>query len=74
MAWEIPTLTFTLEAAADLSAKQYYFVKVDSNGKAARLCRHDRQTGRRAAEQTQARPGGANHGSWVSQRSPPMPP
>ncbi|GIV81829.1 MAG: hypothetical protein KatS3mg051_1183 [Anaerolineae bacterium] len=35
MAWEIPTLTFTLEAAADLSAKQYYFVKVDSNGKAA---------------------------------------
>ena len=25
----------TLEAAADLSAKQYYFVAVDSNGKAA---------------------------------------
>lgn len=28
-------LTITLEAAADLSAKQYYFVKVDANGKAA---------------------------------------
>lgn len=28
-------LKITLEAAADLSAKQYYFVKVDSNGKAA---------------------------------------
>lgn len=27
-------LKITLEAAADLSAKQYYFVKVDSNGKA----------------------------------------
>jgi hypothetical protein len=28
-------LKITLEAAADLSAKQYYFVKIDSNGKAA---------------------------------------
>jgi len=28
-------LKITLEAAADLSAKQYNFVKVDSNGKAA---------------------------------------
>jgi len=28
-------LKITLEAAADLSAKQYHFVKVDSNGKAA---------------------------------------
>lgn len=37
MAYEIPTLNFTLEAAADLSAKQYFFVKVDANGKAA-LC------------------------------------
>lgn len=35
MAWEIPVLMYTLEAAADLSAKQYYFVKVDSSGKAA---------------------------------------
>lgn len=26
---------FTLEAAADLSGKQFYFVKLDSNGKAA---------------------------------------
>jgi len=28
-------LKISLEAAADLSAKQFYFVKVDSNGKAA---------------------------------------
>lgn len=28
-------LKITLEAAADLSAKQYYFVKVDADGKAA---------------------------------------
>jgi Tol biopolymer transport system component len=28
-------LKITLEAAADLSAKQYHFVKVDSSGKAA---------------------------------------
>jgi len=30
-------LKISLEAAADLSAKQYFFVKVDANGKAA-LC------------------------------------
>ena len=37
MAWEGDQIRMTLEAAADLSAKQYMFVKVDSNGKAA-LC------------------------------------
>jgi hypothetical protein len=35
MAFEIPGTCITLEAAADLSAKQYYFVYVDSNGQAA---------------------------------------
>lgn len=39
MAYEIANaaVKITLPAAADLSAKQYYFVKIDSNGKAA-LC------------------------------------
>jgi hypothetical protein len=37
MAWEIEGLDFTLEAAADLSANQYFILKVDSSGKAA-LC------------------------------------
>lgn len=37
MAYEIPGFTFTLEAAADLSAKQFYFVKIDSDGKAAAI-------------------------------------
>ena len=35
MAFENSKTIITLEAAADLSAKQYYFVAVDSNGKAA---------------------------------------
>lgn len=35
MAWEKPLEQISLIAAADLSAKQYYAVKVDSNGKAA---------------------------------------
>lgn len=34
MAFEMPVFTFSLEAGADLSAKQYYFVKL-SSGKAA---------------------------------------
>lgn len=32
MSWEIPGFQFTLLAAADLSAKQYYGVYVDSSG------------------------------------------
>jgi hypothetical protein len=35
MAFEENLKTISLTAAADLSAKQYYFMKVDSNGKAA---------------------------------------
>jgi len=35
MAYEMPTLVITLEAASDLSASQYLAVKVDSNGQAA---------------------------------------
>jgi hypothetical protein len=35
MAYEIPVLDITLTAAADLSAKQFHAVKVDSNGAAA---------------------------------------
>ena len=35
MAFQENQLTITLEAAADLSAKQYYFVAVDTDGKAA---------------------------------------
>lgn len=35
MAYNIPVFMFSLEAAADLSAKQYHFVKVDANGRAA---------------------------------------
>ena len=35
MAFEQSKTIITLEAAADLSAKQYYFVAVDTNGKAA---------------------------------------
>lgn len=35
MAFENSKTIITLEAAADLSAKQYYFVAVDTNGKAA---------------------------------------
>ena len=35
MAFESSKTLITLEAAADLSAKQYYFVAVYSNGKAA---------------------------------------
>lgn len=35
MAWEIEGLDFTLPAAADLSANQYFIVKVDSSGSAA---------------------------------------
>jgi len=37
MAFEIPGLQITLEAAADLSAHQYKFVKLDSNGRAAAI-------------------------------------
>lgn len=37
MAYEIPGFTFTLEAAADLSAHQFKYVKVDSAGKAAAI-------------------------------------
>ena len=32
MAYELPGFKFSLKAAADLSAKQYYFVKLDGNG------------------------------------------
>lgn len=32
MAYEIPVLLATFRAAGDLSAKQYHFVKLDSNG------------------------------------------
>jgi len=35
MAFSENQTCITLEAAADLSAKQYYFVSVDTNGKAA---------------------------------------
>lgn len=35
MSFEHPDFRLTLVAAADLSAKQYYAIKVDSNGKAA---------------------------------------
>ena len=35
MAFSETMKTITLEAAADLSGKQYYFVSVDTNGKAA---------------------------------------
>lgn len=35
MAFENSKTIITLEAAADLSGKQYYFVAVDANGKAA---------------------------------------
>lgn len=35
MAFEQSKTIITLEAAADLSAKQYYFVAVDTDGKAA---------------------------------------
>jgi len=35
MAYEIPGRKLTLPAAADLSAQQYRFVKVDGNGNAA---------------------------------------
>lgn len=34
MAYEENLSTISLEAAADLSAKQYYFMKVDTNGRA----------------------------------------
>lgn len=34
MAYDIPGQMISLEAAADLSAKQYFIVKVDANGKA----------------------------------------
>lgn len=33
MAVEIPVLCKTFEAAGDLSAKQFYFMKLDSNGR-----------------------------------------
>ena len=35
MAYDSPQMTISLPAAADLSAKQYYFVAVDTDGKAA---------------------------------------
>jgi hypothetical protein len=35
MGYEIPLQSITLEAAADLSTKQYHAIKVDANGKAA---------------------------------------
>jgi hypothetical protein len=35
MAWEQPGFCITLAAAADLTAKQFTFVKLDSNGRAA---------------------------------------
>ncbi len=35
MGYEVPIFNMTLEAAADLSAKQYLAIKVDANGKAA---------------------------------------
>lgn len=37
MAYEIPLFSITLKAAADLSAHQYKFVKLDSNGDAAAI-------------------------------------
>lgn len=35
MAVELPVLSKTFEAAADLSTKQYHFVELDSNGRVA---------------------------------------
>ena len=35
MAFELPNFVITLPAAADLSAKQFYFVKIDTSGQAA---------------------------------------
>lgn len=35
MAYEIPGFEITLEASGDLSTKQYYFVKLDTNGRVA---------------------------------------
>lgn len=37
MAYEIPGFSFTLVAAADLSANQFKFVKLDTNGLAAAI-------------------------------------
>lgn len=35
MAYEIPGFTMTFEASGDLSSKQFYFVKLDTNGQIA---------------------------------------
>lgn len=35
MAYEIPGFCISLEASGDLSTKQYYFVKLDTNGQVA---------------------------------------
>lgn len=35
MAWELPVLDLSLEAEADLSAKQFHLIKLDSSGKVA---------------------------------------
>ncbi len=37
MAYEIPGFKFSLEAAADLSAHQFKYVKVDGNGRCAAI-------------------------------------
>ena len=37
MAYEIPGFKVTREAAADLSTKQFHFVKLDSNGRVAAI-------------------------------------
>jgi hypothetical protein len=37
MAYEIPGMQITLEAAADLSAHQFKFVKLDANGRIAAI-------------------------------------
>ena len=37
MAYEVPSFKISLEAAADLSAHQYKYVKIDANGRAAAI-------------------------------------
>lgn len=45
MGYEIPLQVITLEAAANLSANQYHWVKVDSNGRAALAVAADKPVG-----------------------------
>ena len=38
MAWEIPVLCVSFEAGEDLSAKQYYFVEINTTSGKAEVC------------------------------------